>query len=448
MMIIVAGWALPATGRDGAISRAPSQTTPKVRDAHPAGQQAVAFTPEEITRILQHSPLPDAPRDATNRVAGDPAAARLGQFLFFDTRFSSNNQVSCATCHDPRQGFTDGKQLAQGLATHDRHAQSLWNVAHNRWFFWDGRADSLWSQALTPIEREDEFGGDRAWCAQVIFNDDDLRAAYERVFGALPDLSDRARFPERAKPIEHSPDDPRHQAWIKMAEADRDAVNTVFANVGKAIAAYETRIVSRDAPFDQFVEGLRDNDLQKTQAISDAAKRGLQIFVVSGNCRLCHTGPNFTDGEFHSVGVGRIGGGEPTDSGRYAGVDQLKQSAFNAGGGFSDEAGSAAAQRLSFLANKPDNWGQFKTPSLRNVALTAPYMHQGQYATLADVIEHYSTLKDAVQIGHHREKILVPLHLTPEQAADLEAFIRSLTSPALPESLVTKPPSPILPKEQ
>jgi cytochrome c peroxidase len=232
-----------------------------------------------------------------------------------------------------------------------------------------------------------------------------------------------------------------------MRVDDRQSVDAIFSNLGKAIAAYETKIISRDAPFDVFVEGLRDNDPRKLQAISESAKRGLKIFVGQGNCRLCHTGPNFSDGEFHSVGVGTLDGAEPTDSGRYAGIDELKASPFNAAGAFSDDRAGAMAKRLSFLTNKPDNWGQFKTPSLRNVALTAPYMHQGQFATLADVIEHYSTLADAVQIGHHREKILLPLNLSPQEKQDLEAFLLSLSSPALPHTLTVQPPSPSLPVE-
>jgi cytochrome c peroxidase len=323
---------------------------------------------------------------------------------------------------------------------------SLWNVAYNRWFFWDGRVDSLWSQALVPMERDDEFGSDRAWCAQVIFNDAELRGAYERVFGTMPDLADHARFPVHAKPRlpgePDAPDDSRHAAWQAMSDGDRHAIDMVFSNAGKAIAAYETQIVSRDAPFDRFAQGLREHDPEKMSAISDSAKRGLKMFIGRGNCRLCHSGPNFSDGEFHSVAVGPLGGSEPYDSARYGSVDTLKRSEFNAAGPFSDDHGGEAAQRLAALVNKPDNWGQFKTPSLRNVARTPPYMHQGQYATLREVLTHYSTLGDAVQLGHHREKILVPLNLSEQEMSDMEAFLQSLSGAALPEELLSKPSSP------
>ena len=123
-------------------------------------EQHEAFTGVEIRRILQHA-LPPMPASPTNAVADDPDAAALGQRLFFETRFSANERVSCATCHDPARAFTDGRQVAQGLGTLSRHTPSLLNVAYNRWFFWDGRADTLWSQALEPIEHELEYGGSR-----------------------------------------------------------------------------------------------------------------------------------------------------------------------------------------------------------------------------------------------------------------------------------------------
>ncbi len=402
----------------------------------------ITFTDEEKARILQHSPLLAVPRDASNQYASNEAAARLGQFLFFDTRFSPNNAVSCSTCHDPAKGFSDGRQLSKGLKVVERHAQALWNVAHNRWFFWDGRADSLWSQALVPLERPDEMGGDRTAIAQSIFRDGRLRAAYEGIFDRMIDVSDAERFPAHAMPVPDTPHDPLDVAWRRMREDDQRAITAIFANVGKALAAYESKITSRDAPFDRFVDGLREGDASKQAAISDSAKRGLKIFIGRGNCRLCHSGPNFSDGEFHSVALPTLTGEEPTDAARFAGIDKLKASAFNASGAFSDDPKGAASKRLAALINKPDNWGQFKTPSLRSVALTAPYMHQGQYATLRQVIEHYSTLADAVQMGHHREKILQPLSLSEQEMQDLHAFLESLTGAPLPENLLSQPPGP------
>src|SRR5262249_10473588 len=150
--------------------------------------------------IDQHSPLGAPPVDPSNSVADDEGAARLGQRLFFDRRLSSG-EVSCSTCHDPGHGFSDRKPVSEGVGQGRRHTPSLWNVAYNRWYFWDGRRDSLWSQALTPMESESEMGGTRLQVAHLVAADPELRGAYESVFGPLPDVSDLARFPAAGRPV-------------------------------------------------------------------------------------------------------------------------------------------------------------------------------------------------------------------------------------------------------
>mgnify|MGYP002622548087 CR=1 FL=1 len=403
------------------------------------GSDRVTFSAEERVRILQHAPVPDAPRDETNRFQRDARAARLGRFLFFDARLSGNGKVSCATCHDPAHSFTDGKQVSEGVTRGNRHTLSLWNVAHNRWFFWDGRTDTLWGQTIGPLESPEEMDGNRVAIARLISDDNDLRNAYQQVFGAAPDISDASRFPD-ARPHPQSPSNAHHAAWQKIAPADRETVNRVVANVGKALAAYESQLVSRDSPFDRFAAQLRDG--KPTDAISQSAQRGLKLFVGRGNCRQCHLGPLFTDGEFHNIRVPPRAGGEPRDAGRFRGIDLLKQNPFNAGGPFSDTIDGPTAKRLRFLAKSPDLWGAFKTPSLRNVARTAPYMHQGQFASLRDVLEYYSTLEGAVVMGHHPETVLKPLFLSDEEIDDLIAFLESLTDESLDPTLLRAPKSP------
>ena len=179
-------------------------------------------------KILAHAPLPAAPAAPTNAVADDPAAARFGQRLFFDTRLSADGSVSCATCHDPEQSFADGLQLGEGLEQVTRHTPALWHVAHNRWFFWDGRADTLWSQALKPLETPKEHGITRLHCAHLVHDDPDLRRAYEGVFGPMPDLSDRARFPAAARPV---PDEPAHPDVVE------DVVDHASARFGREALA-------------------------------------------------------------------------------------------------------------------------------------------------------------------------------------------------------------------
>lgn len=407
---------------------------------------AVEFTESEVRRILRLSPPGGPgppPPDETNQYAEVDAASHLGRYLFFETRFSTNGQIGCVTCHQPALAFTDGKQLAQGLGDVARHSPTLLNVAYSRWFFWDGRADSLWSQALEPIEAANEMGGNRMRCAHLVHDDRQLRAAYTAIFGPMPDLTDEARFPPDAREVPRDRTHPHHLAWIAMTADDRQAVNRVYANLGKAIAAYVRRLISNDSPFDRFVSGLRDGDRERLAAISPAAKRGLKLFVGRANCTLCHMGPNFTDGEFHNIAIPPLNGQLPVDSGRYRGIEKLKRSEFKASGIYSDAPAGRAARRTASLANGPDNWGNFKTPSLRNVARTAPYMSQGQFATLGEVLHYYSTLENAVQLDHHQEQVLTPLEFTDQETTDLLAFLESLTGASIPVELTSQPKSPI-----
>ncbi|HSR70565.1 MAG TPA: cytochrome c peroxidase [Acidobacteriota bacterium] len=383
----------------------------------------VDFTSEEITRILQLSPLPPVPEDPSNGQADNPQAADLGRRLFFHKGLSPGAQFSCATCHQPEKGWSNGQQFGQGVGTTRRHVPTLWNVAYNRWFFWDGRADTLWAQALRPIEDPLEMGSDRLWVAHAVGEDIDLRKGYQQVFGPLPDLSDANRFPARGRPVPGQPSHPLQQAWQSMSPQDQTAVNQVFANVGKAIAAFERRIVTREAPFDVFVEGLRERDQTKLDAISESAQRGLKLFIGRGQCRLCHNGPNFSDSEFHNLRLPQ-NPSRPLDNGRYGGIEVVRDDTFNAAGPYSDDPG---VEKVSYLDQFGDTWGQFKTPTLRNVALTAPYTHEGIFPSLEDVIHFYSTFENAAPMGHHDETFLVPLRLSEQEKQDLIAFLQSLT---------------------
>jgi len=404
-----------------ALSCAPSKPTPST--TRTSTQPVAEFTPQEIRRISSLSPLPPV-QDPTNRYMDHASAARLGRDLFFDARLSTNGRISCSTCHDPAHGFADGKPFAEGLQTGRRHTPSLWNAAYNRWFFWDGRADSLWAQALHPIESPAEMGSSRLALAHLVGGDAKYRKLYESAFGDLPPLSDSARFPAHAKPASAADPEADVVSWTSMRAEDQAAANQVFVNIGKAIAAYESKIVSRRSPFDQFAEGLSSGDEKKMAAISSEARRGLRLFVGKANCRVCHMGPNFTDGEFHDTRVPPREGGPPSDPGRFVGIAEVMNDPFNAQGPFSDQRTGTGVE---FLVNNAENWGRFKTPTLRNVARTAPYMHQGQFATLSDVVTYYSTLEQAMPAGHHAETILQPLLLSGEEIRELVALLESLT---------------------
>ena len=400
---------------------------------------APEFSAGEVRRLLQHTGLGAPPPDATNAWADHAGAAQFGQRLFFDARLSAGGEQSCATCHDPAQGFGDGKPLSEGLGTATRNAPTLWNAAFQRWYFWDGRIDTLWGQAMQPLENPVEMGSSRTALARLIATDELLRAQYEQVFGALPEALEAASLPAQARPVPEEAGHAHARAWDELAPARQAAVEAVAVHALKAIAAYERRLVSARAPFDVFAEGLREDDADKRAALSPAAQRGAKLFVGRAGCRVCHSGANFSDGEFHDIGMAPADGGRAKDPARYAGLERLLADPFNSSGAHSDAPAGEKATALASLVLGPQSWGEFKTPSLRNVARTAPYMHQGQKATLADVLHFYSTLEGMLPAGHHAESILVPLALDAGERADLLAFLDSLTDESVDPALLSAP---------
>jgi cytochrome c peroxidase len=414
--------------------------------AHASAKDDLAlYTADELSAIYGHSPLGRLPPDPTNRVAEDPNAAALGQFLFFDSRFSANGAISCATCHNPALAFTDGRALAKGIAVGTRNVPTVLDVAFSQWFFLDGRTDSLWSQAIQPFENAAEFGGDRLQIGLMTIRDPALRTAYQHVFGPLPALTaDLSSAVHHARP-DADPQSPVAQAWRNMAPADRRAVDEIFSNLGKAIEAFERKLLGDPAPFDRYVAGLRSHDPTLQQAIPPAAKRGLELFVGAGRCELCHSGPAFSDGQFHNLGLPLLPG-QAADPGRAEGIRRLHSDPFNGVGHFSDASGTRDAKnRLSFLPDPASQLGAFKTPTLRNVALTAPYMHDGRFTTLEEVLDFYGqeelANRDHLVGVRERTVDLVP-HLTGSQRADLVEFLRTLTSPPLPSALTHAPAHP------
>lgn len=404
-------------------------TPPVETAANPITEDLAAdlgLSPIELRRILALGPLGPPPPDPTNRVADDEDAAALGHRLFFDERLSRDGSVSCATCHDPGRAFTDGRAVSMGLGEGSRNAPTVLDAAQQRWLTWDGRADSLWAQALQPMERRIEMGGDRTAIVRLVLTDPQLRAEYESVFGAAPDLDWLNGLPEAARPVEVEPGQPAAVAWDALSEADRTSINDCFANLGKALAAYQRRLQGGETNLDRFVRGLRNGDEELLGSLSPEAIAGLRLFVGRGGCIQCHEGPMLSDGEFHLVGAPTPGGGMPTDPGRFLGASIVKADGFNAASRHSDEPEGGAALRVSTLAVSPETWGAFRTPSLRHVGRTAPYMHAGQLPDLESVIRFYSTLEGAVQLDHHREQVLVPLELSEQESRELLAFLKSL----------------------
>lgn len=400
------------------------------------------FDDEELARMLRASPLPAPPADPTNAVADDPRAAALGERLFFDARLSGNGEVSCATCHDPEHGWADGRAKARGIAALDLHTPSVRDGAFDRWHFWDGRADSLWAQALQPLEHPDEQGGNRVAIARLVAEDPAYRTGYERLFGALPELDDPARFPTDARPVAGAPDHPQQRAWDAMAPEDRTAVDRAFANVGKLIAAFERTLLSGETPFDRFVRGLSTGDADDLAALDEDQLAGARLFFGDARCHLCHHGPTFSDLEFHDVRLPVED--EPVLAGRHAGIAAVLTDPFNGLGEFSDAPGDQARTQLAYLDRNPHTLGEFKTPGLRDVANTGPYMHTGQFKTLDEVVAHYSELADAPEKRHvDAGDVLVPALLTAAEQRSLVAFLTSLTpDPSLVSTGNALAPSP------
>ena len=196
----------------------------------------------------------------------------------------------------------------------------------------------------------------------------------------------------------------------------------------KALGAYQRRLVSSTAPIDAFIEALGSRgERGSLDALEPAARRGLATFVSTGGCYQCHRGPSFTDEEFHALGLTGANGRVPDDPARLAAVDFVQANPFNAAGAFSDARDSSKAGMVRGLRRSGELFGQFRTPALRGVALTAPFMHDGRFATLDDVIHFYDTLEGASPVGHHGEMVLEPLGLGEQGRADLVAFLRSLS---------------------
>ncbi|GLQ56499.1 cytochrome-c peroxidase [Devosia nitrariae] len=381
----------------------------------PQGQNSSApWSAEEIALItaLSLSRLPELPPDPSNRVADDPAAAALGELLFSDTRLSSNGEVSCASCHLPERHFQDDLALARGVGETTRRTMPIAGTAYSPWLFWDGRKDSLWSQALGPLESGVEHGTDRTHVARVIAAE--YTQAYAELFGPLPDLS---KLPAHAAPA-GAPD--AVEAWETLSEEQKDSVDRVFANAGKAIAAFERTIVPTPTRFDAYADALAGGAATEG-LMTEQEELGLKLFIGEGSCVNCHNGPLFTDNHFHNTGVPAVAD-LPADLGRALAVEQVATDPFNCLGAYSD-AGPADCAELKYMTVDGEELVRaFKTPSLRGVAQRPPYMHAGQIGTVTEVLDHYNSAPSA-PAGHSE---LEPLSMSAEELGALEAFLRTL----------------------
>lgn len=362
--------------------------------ASAACAQAPALTPAETVRLLRHGPWPPpAAADPSNRVSADPAAAGLGRALFFDKDLSADGTFACATCHDPARAWADGKPRSAGRGGPlPRNAPSLADVRLQRWFGWDGARDSLWAASLAPILAPRELAGSAARTAALLRERPGYAACYARAFGRAPGPVDDA---------------------------------TLAVDAAKALAAFQATLATGRTPFDEFRDALARGEPEAASRLPPPALRGAKLFVGRGNCAACHLGPNFSNGEFHDIGVPFfVDGG--VDPGRHGGIASLRADPMNLLGRWNDDPERAPGTATRHVEPQHRNFGEFRVPTLRNLARTAPYMHDGGFSTLADVVRHYSRA-DPDRLHADGEALLKPLGLSASETDDLVAFLEALT---------------------
>jgi cytochrome c peroxidase len=311
-----------------------------------AGSSASGHAEDDVSLPV---PLGSVKQPAENPTS--PAKTALGRELFFDARLSRDGRVSCASCHQPDKGFSNGERFATGVGgkVGTRKVPRLVNVGFNGSLFWDGRAATLEAQALMPIENPGEM---------------DMRPA-----DVAARLNGIASYGERFQKIFGG--------------------NATPERIAMALAAFERTLVSDDTPFDRYLRGDK-------HALPADALRGMRLFFGEARCAVCHKGPTLSDDLFHNIGAA-----DPDDAGRQE------------------------------VTGKTADHGAFRTPQLREVGRTSPYMHNGRFKTLRDVVRHYNFGGVTDQENDQRDTALQVLYLADDQVDDLVAFLdHGLTTPS------------------
>lgn len=341
--------------------------------------RAVAGCPEHLQFLKsqcaqwQSRVLPSSlPAARGNMFADNEAAAALGMKIFYDNRFAKiGSGVTCANCHDPEHAFAERKATSHTIREVARNAPDLIDAAwYTRSHFWDGKVDNLWSAPLFTFEQDAEMGSSRLHVVHTSASIYKIR--YEKVFGPMPDLSDTKRFPLSGKP-----GTPQFDA---MSEQDKNLVNQVYVNVGKALEAYVRKLAAGRSPFDDFMNG-------SAKSLSIEAQRGMVAFTRHG-CDACHSGPTFTDEGFHNLGYpGKPG--RPKDLARAGGMAFASKWQFTSTSKFADPAKGDSTVKVANVTGDPEG---FRTPTLRNVDFTSPYGHDGAFDTLDQAIDAHARI--------------------------------------------------------
>ncbi len=356
----------------------------------------VIFDEQEISAIALQGPWPvSTPQDPGNEFSGLLWAERLGSTLFDDTQLSHNMSVACSTCHQADKGFADGRSLSKGEAIGIRNTIGLFNSGLQRWFGWDGGTDSLWAASIRPL-----------------FTAHEMASSVDEVTKAL-----------RANHMFVSAIEEQAASVENLADLDNEAVIVL---AGKVIAAYVRTLRSGRTAFDDYRDALISGDIIAQEQYPKDAKRGLKIFIGEANCRVCHFGSNFSNSEFHDIGRPFFIGVGQVDSGRYSGIQRIQKDPYSLNGHYGIKVPKPQQLKTANVKLSQSNWGQWRTPSLRNLSFTAPYMHDGSLETLRDVVDWYADI-DPTRLHSQGEAILKPLNLNERQREDLVAFLRTLS---------------------
>jgi len=370
---------------------------------------------QEIGVILKSFKSPNIRKLKHSKLSGNTKAISFGYFLFNTKELSQNNNISCALCHKPTNNWTDGKKLSiKGRM----NTPTLWGVANQNWYFWNGRADSTWSQVALVIENKNEHNLSKIGLVQKVIRSVELLNLYEDLFGTLHVSKNIKEADECAS--NNSLVEKCVQAWGELHKADIKQVNEIFLNIAKSIAAYIETIEPPKTKFDDFLDSLQNS--RKSSTYSSTEVSGIRIFIGKGRCSICHSGRYLRDGEFHDVRI--PSSSSKIKAARYNGVKQLLDYEFNLLSLHNDFPNKL--KHTQYVRPNQVDWAAFKTPTLRMISKTAPYMHQGQINTLEEVIDHYSEFKDASPANHHTESFLTPLFLSAKEKSDLVAFLKTL----------------------
>lgn len=334
--------------------------------------------------------LPPVPVPADNPIT--PEKVKLGDKLFHDQRFSTTGEVSCSTCHDKDKGFTDQLPVSEGIRKlkGTRNAPTVINAAYLETQFWDGRERSLESQSAQPFLNPVEMGlENHNPILKIVRTDPEYVDLFKKIFGKSGDK-------------------------VTMVE------------VQQALATFQRTLIAGNSPFDRYYFG------GDKKAMSPAAVRGLDVFVGQGRCVSCHvieqTQALFTDNRFHMIGVAAHQMPKDLDE-LSAAVEDVKKKGTDIA--VLSDAKTSSLGRYAVTRDLTDI-GAFKTSTIRNIDLTAPYMHDGSLKTLKEVVQFYNNggrLKESDPLPDLLSGGIRPLGLTDEQEADLVEFMKALTSP-------------------